>query len=107
MLAPGRGRSGGADRLHHTGTLVAEYAGQWKRGEAGLHGQIGLAYAGGDHPDHDLVLGRAVQHDLLDDEGLAGAADDRRGGGDRHLVSCGRPATRIGRQPSMNLTVCL
>lgn len=81
-----------AHRLNDASPLMAEHCRQRHRVVLVAHDQVGMAQARRHHLHQYLVVLRATQPGLLDDEGLFFAAD--HGGGD--LVSCGLVVHRDG-----------
>ena len=84
-VVAGRHRGdGGADPLDDAGALVAEHAGEREGQPARGHAEVGVAQAGGGHPDQDLVGAGLVELDVDQGEGGAAGLDDGGLGGDGH-----------------------
>ena len=58
----------GTDLLDDASALMPENPGEWKRDIPGLHREVRVAQAGGDHADDHLVAPRFVELDLLEGE---------------------------------------
>ena len=102
-VVAGRHRGDGrADPLDDAGALVAEHAGQREGQSARGHAEVGVAQAGGGHPDQDLVGAGLVELDLDQGEGGAAGLDDGGLGGDGHGCSSD---SGWGRETTTDLTL--
>jgi hypothetical protein len=70
-----------ADRFDDARPLVPQDGGQGRRVDAVADDGVGVADAGGDHPDPGLVGPEIIQLELLERQRLALLARDRRGNG--------------------------